>query len=112
VLKGDEGASTEVSTRETIIASGRAELRRNAARMRTELAPLKRRIGEAEKAMARLNAEIARLDAALADGLFARDPARATALAKERSQAVIALAGAEEDWLTASSAYESQMAEC
>ena len=56
------------------------------------------------------HAEIARLDAVLADGLFAREPARAAAVAKERSQAVTALAAAEEDWLAASSAYEARMA--
>ena len=78
--------------------------------MRAELAPLKQRITQAEKAMARLNAEIARLDAVLADGLFAREPVRAAAVAKERSQAVTALAAAEEDWLAASSAYEARIA--
>jgi ATP-binding cassette subfamily F protein 3 len=111
VLRGNDArASDEPVIQAANASADRAELRRNAARMRAELAPLKRRIGEAEKAMARLHAEIARLDAALANGLFARDPARASALAKERSQAVIALAEAEENWLAASSAYESQMA--
>ena len=111
VLRAKDGSASEQSVVEPAgTGSGRAELRRNAARMRAELAPLKQRITQAEKAMARLNAEIARLDAVLADGLFAREPARAAAVAKERSQAVTALAAAEEDWLAASSAYEARIA--
>jgi ATP-binding cassette subfamily F protein 3 len=87
---------------------GRAGQRRAAAQLRAELAPLRRRITEAEAGMARLNEEIARIDAALADaGLFARDPAAAARLAKARSDAAQALARAEENWLTASEALEA-----
>jgi ATP-binding cassette subfamily F protein 3 len=60
--------------------------------------------------MARMAGEIARFDAALGDGLFARDPARAATLSKERAQAADALAHAEEEWLAASTAYETAMA--
>ena len=56
--------------------------------------------------MAKLTADIAAIDAQLADGLFARDPAKATALSKARAEAADALAQAEEDWLTASADYE------
>ena len=73
-----------------------------------ELAPLRRRITEAEAAVASLNEEIRRIDAALAEpGLFARDPARAAALAKARAEHVDTLAKAEEDWLEASTALEA-----
>jgi ATP-binding cassette subfamily F protein 3 len=89
---------------------GRVETRRAAAEKRTELAPLRRRIAEAEIAVKRLGREIAGIDAALAEpGLFARDPARAAALAKGRADAVNALARAEDDWLDASAAFESAM---
>jgi ATP-binding cassette subfamily F protein 3 len=89
---------------------GRPEIRRAAAEKRIELAPLRRRITEAEKAVKRWGEEIAGIDAALADpGLFARDPARAAALAKGRAEAVSALARAEDDWLEASAAFESAM---
>ena len=71
---------------------------------------MKRRIDAAEKTVARLTADIAAIDAQLADGLFARDPAKATALSKARAEAADALARAEEDWLTASAAYEERMA--
>ena len=43
-------------------------------------------------------------------GLFARDPAKATALSKQRAEAAAALARAEEDWLNASAAYENATA--
>jgi ATP-binding cassette subfamily F protein 3 len=89
---------------------GRVETRRAAAEKRSELAPLRRRIAEAETAVKRLGQEIAGIDAALAEpGLFARDPARAAMLAKGRADAVSALAQAEDDWLDASAAFESAM---
>ena len=56
----------------------------------------------------RLTREIEKLDAALADGgLFARDPAKAAAIAKARAEHAVALAKAEEDWLAAGAALES-----
>jgi ATP-binding cassette subfamily F protein 3 len=88
----------------------RTDQRRAAAEKREELKPLKRRIDTAEKTVARLTGDIAAIDAQLADGLFARDPAKATALSKARADAADALAKAEEDWLTASAAYEEAMA--
>jgi ATP-binding cassette subfamily F protein 3 len=88
----------------------RTDQRRAAAEKRVELQPLKRRIDAAEKIVAALTAEIARIDAELGGGLFARDPARATALSKARAEAASALAQAEEDWLAASAAYEDAMA--
>jgi ATP-binding cassette subfamily F protein 3 len=52
--------------------------------------------------------EIARIDAILTgSGLFARDPARAAALAKARADHAGALAQAEEDWLEASALEEA-----
>jgi ATP-binding cassette subfamily F protein 3 len=88
----------------------RTDQRRAAAEKREELKPLKRRIDAAEKTVARLTADIAAIDAQLAEDLFARDPARATTLSKARADAADALAKAEEDWLTASAAYEDAMA--
>jgi ATP-binding cassette subfamily F protein 3 len=86
--------------------ASRADMRRAAAERREELKPLKRRIDAAEKTIATLTADIAAIDAQLAAGLFARDPAKATALSKTRAEAANALAKAEEDWLSASAAYE------
>jgi ATP-binding cassette subfamily F protein 3 len=88
----------------------RTDQRRAAAEKREELKPLKRQIDAAEKTVTKLTADIARIDEQLAGDLFARDPAKATALSKSRADAVNALAKAEEDWLTASAAYEDAMA--
>jgi ATP-binding cassette subfamily F protein 3 len=88
----------------------RQDQRRAAAEKREELKPLKRRIDAAEKAVNKLTADIATIDAQLASDLFARDPAKATALSKARAEAVAALARAEEDWLNASAEYEDAMA--
>jgi ATP-binding cassette subfamily F protein 3 len=89
----------------------RTEQRRAAAEKRVELAPLRRRIADAENAVKRLTQDIARTDAALAaPGLFARDPAKAASLSKARSDAAAALARAEDDWLAASAAFEAAMA--
>ncbi len=87
---------------------GRAEQRRAAAERRTELAPLKKAMLQAEAQVERIAAEVAALDAALADaGLYARDPEKAQRLSIDRGQAVKRLASAEEAWLTATEAYES-----
>jgi ATP-binding cassette subfamily F protein 3 len=86
---------------------GRADIRRAAAEKRAELAPLRRRIATAEASVSRLTTEIESLDLALATpNLFASDPAKATVLAKARSDHAAKLAAAEEEWLSASSAYE------
>jgi ATP-binding cassette subfamily F protein 3 len=88
----------------------RNQSRQNAADKRAELSPLRQRIAAAEKTIADRKSEIVRLDAELASGLFARDPRKAAALAKARSEAGAALEKAEEDWLSASSAYEEASA--
>jgi ATP-binding cassette subfamily F protein 3 len=111
VLSERGGEAKDDRARGDAPKSGRAEIRRAAAEKRAELAPLRRRISAAETTMARLQGEIERLDTTLADpDLFARDPAKAAALAKSRAETARALARAEEDWLEASSAYESAMA--
>jgi ATP-binding cassette subfamily F protein 3 len=69
--------------------------------------PLRQRVERAEAEVTRLTREIEKLDAALADGqLYAREPAKAAALAKARSENASALAKAEEDWLAAGAALE------
>jgi ATP-binding cassette, subfamily F, member 3 len=112
VLAGryDEEASAQRASRDGGRAS-RSERRRMAAQMRSELAPLRARIAAAEEEMARLSRELERIDATLAaPDLFARDPARAAAHAKARSEAAAALARSEEEWLSASAAYEAASA--
>jgi len=100
-----KSAERESSSR---TSSSRADVRRAAAEKRVELAPLRRRIAQAEAAVVRCTAEIARIDAALAESeLFARNPQKAATLAKARSEQVIALAEAEEEWLEASALHEA-----
>jgi ATP-binding cassette, subfamily F, member 3 len=90
---------------------GRSDIRRAAAEKRIELAPLRRRVTQAETAIARLTKEMAQIDSQLAEpGLFARDPGKAAALSKARADAGAALARAEDDWLAASTAIETAMA--
>jgi ATP-binding cassette subfamily F protein 3 len=84
------------------------EARRLAAEARAALAPLKRKVAAAEAEIAGLTRKIAAIDASLADGaLYARDAARAQALARERGALERARAAAEEAWLAASEAYEA-----
>ena len=69
---------------------------------------LKQRVAAAEAALAAAQAELAQLDQLLADlSLFARDPAHAGALAKQRAVAAAALEQAEEAWLAASAELEA-----
>ena len=108
LVLGRDRAAEQPGLFETKVS--RTDQRRAAAEKREELKPLKRRIDAAEKTVARLTAAIAAIDRQLADGLFARDPAKATALSKQRAEAADALAKGEEDWLAASAAYEDAMA--
>jgi ATP-binding cassette subfamily F protein 3 len=85
-----------------------SEKRNGAAAQARAIKPLRQRVQRAEAEVARLNREIEKLDAALADGLlFARDPAKAAAMARARSGHAEALAKAEEDWLAAGAALEA-----
>src|SRR5262249_6414684 len=107
VLSGDSAERAEGNKANNAPRAGRAEIRRAAAEKRIELAPLRRRITEAEKTVTRLAAEIGKMDAAFAErGLFAREPAKAAALAKTRAEHANALAKAEEEWLEASGEME------
>ena len=88
------------------------EARRQAAERRAQLAPLKKKVTDAELQMSRLSTAIAKADAALGDpALYEKDPARAQKLTLERGQLAKTLAEAEEAWLEASEAYEAAQAE-
>ena len=82
--------------------------RKNNGEKRAPAKPLRQRVERAEAEVTRLSREIEKLDAALADGeLFSREPAKAAAMAKTRSDSARALAKAEEDWLAAGAALEA-----
>ncbi len=113
VLSDRGGNGNAVRPQKDTIAPrvNRTELRRAAAEKRVELAPLRRRIADAEAAVKRLTEEVSRTEAALAaPGLFARDPAKAAALSKARAAAAEELVQAEDDWLAASTELEAAMA--
>jgi ATP-binding cassette, subfamily F, member 3 len=88
--------------------NSRAEERREAAKARRDLAPLRKDIAAAEEKMRRFSDLIARVDEALAKpDAFAKDAARASELARQRSELEKALVAAEEQWLTLSSEAEA-----
>jgi ATP-binding cassette subfamily F protein 3 len=70
-------------------------------------APLKQQIAEAEAEIERITAIIAKIDTALMlPDIFQRDPKQAAQLTKARAGAESALQRAEEQWLTASAAFD------
>jgi ATP-binding cassette, subfamily F, member 3 len=82
--------------------------RGNAAEQRNRTASLRKKVSKAEAEIARLTREIEKLDAALASGeLYANNPAKAAAMAKERSENARTLALAEEEWLAAGTALQT-----
>ncbi len=107
VLAGRLDGGPDAGRRRSDGRASRGDLRRRAAQARAELAPLRRRIAAAEAQMARLREEVASMDSALAaPDFYARDPARAAALAKARSDTLAMLQRCEEEWLDASAAYQ------
>ncbi|MDO9125516.1 MAG: ABC transporter ATP-binding protein, partial [Parvibaculum sp.] len=92
-------------------SNDKKEARRLAAQKREQMAPLKKKAQAAEHEVARIQKLIEALTAKLGDPKVAGDPAATAATAKERADALKALARAEEAWLEASSAYEDAMAD-
>ncbi len=88
------------------------DARREAARRRHQLKPLREKIETAEHQIAAMTAEIKKLDAALADPLlFVKDPAKGKSVSKKRSDAARKLEVAEAAWLKAHEEYEAAMAQ-
>ncbi|MEQ1715087.1 MAG: ribosomal protection-like ABC-F family protein [Hyphomicrobium sp.] len=93
-------------------SASRAEVRRAAADKRSQLAPLRKAMIDAEKLVDKLSAQIAAHDALLADpAIYTRDPQKAQRIAFERGQLAKQLADAEEIWLMASEAFEDANAQ-
>ncbi|MDE2162842.1 MAG: ABC-F family ATP-binding cassette domain-containing protein [Alphaproteobacteria bacterium] len=88
------------------------DARRDAARRRHQLKPLKEKIETAEHQITAMTAELKKLDAALVDPLlFVKDPAKGKAVSKKRADAARKLEVAEAAWLKAHEEYEKAMAE-
>jgi ATP-binding cassette subfamily F protein 3 len=93
------------------MGSGAQGRRRDSAKRREEIAPLRKRLKDMEATIARLQREIATIDRALADPkLYASDPARIVAHGKARAEAARGLAEAEERWLALSAEIEEATA--
>jgi ATP-binding cassette, subfamily F, member 3 len=91
-------------------AGNKADQRKANAEKRASLAPLKKKINEAEALTAKLEKLIKALDAELADpALYEKSPAKAAEKAKQRGEAAAKLSAAEEHWLELSAEYEDAM---
>jgi ATP-binding cassette subfamily F protein 3 len=92
--------------------ANKADRRREAAQRRAALEPLAKQIRATEGLMDRLRKRIDGIEDELADpALYEKDAARATKLAKERSELASQLSGHEERWLEMSAEYEAGIAE-
>jgi ATP-binding cassette subfamily F protein 3 len=105
--RGETDRSERPKSRRAPPAAGVGARNANAGD-RAQTASLRRQLSRAEAEIARLTREIEKLDAALASGeLYTRDPAKAAALAKARSEHSRVLAQAEEEWLAAGAALDT-----
>jgi ATP-binding cassette subfamily F protein 3 len=110
VLTGKRPARKEVAIEPEPRNS--AEKRRLAAERRKALAPLQKKIKDAETAMARLQKVIGEIDSRLASpDLYSNDPAKSQQMAKDRAEAEKQLRKFEESWLALSERYEAEMAD-
>jgi ATP-binding cassette subfamily F protein 3 len=112
LLLADRGARTKGRANGAEAKTDKAEARRAAADRRSELAPLRKALQAAEKQVAQYTRDLAAIDGALADPqLYQRDPTRAQKLSIERGMLAKLLAGAEDDWLQATDAFEQAAAD-
>jgi len=104
ILSRDEAPGAEAAARPV----SKAEQRRVAADRRLALKPLKNAMDKWEHEVTRLHSEVEKLDAELAaPGLFERQAAKGTELAKLRADAVRRLSAAEARWIDAAEQYEA-----
>jgi ATP-binding cassette subfamily F protein 3 len=90
-----------------VVARSRADERRAAAEKRASLAPLKKRVDQAEREYTRLSAQIGDLEVKLADpSLYQDGGVKANDLMKKRGDLRRTLDAVEADWLEAQHAYE------
>ncbi|MBX3568904.1 MAG: ABC-F family ATP-binding cassette domain-containing protein [Rhizobiaceae bacterium] len=92
--------------------ASKADRRREAAARRAAAEPLAKEIRTTEGLMDRLRKRIDQIEDELANpALYEKDPAKATRLAKERSELGAQLTRNEEKWLEMSAEYEEAVAE-
>ncbi|MSO66144.1 MAG: ABC transporter ATP-binding protein [Alphaproteobacteria bacterium] len=109
VLRAERGNG---ATRSPEPGADRREERRRSAERRQQLAPMRRRLGELEKAVTRIDAERVRLEREMADpSVHAGGPAKLVDLQKRLGLVRKDLADAENDWLTLHEALEKAAAD-
>jgi ATP-binding cassette subfamily F protein 3 len=92
-------------------AVSQKDQRKGAAERREALAPLRKKIKDAERWIEKLRAEIQELDGQLAaPDLYTRDPGKAAALNKRRAEKVESFGRAESAWLELSEELETLQA--
>lgn len=88
------------------------EARKNTAKQRADIAPLKKDADDAEHRILELEEKIAKLDGVLADGsLFERDPKRADLISRARGELGTRLKKAEAKWMSLTQKYEAAVSE-
>ncbi|MCM2502975.1 ABC-F family ATP-binding cassette domain-containing protein [Aureimonas altamirensis] len=115
ILSGRRSGSGQAASEEDAPAVpqvSKAEQRKNAAERREALKPLRKQISALEIQMTRLQKTIGDLDGQLADpALYAKEPAKAAELAKQKSLAEKTLTKAEGEWLALSEEHDAAMAD-
>jgi len=107
LLAPKDGAASRASRGEARETT-KAERRQEAARARSQLAPLKRATEKAEAQVNLLTERLRDLDERLAaPGLFAKDPKKGAQLLKERGLLAASIEDAEAKWLAAEEGYEA-----
>ena len=106
------GGSGERREKREAEKASKADRRRDAAARRKALEPVAKEIKATEGLIERTRKRIEAIEQQLADpALYEKEPQKATALAKERSDLSNALERHEDKWLTLSQEYEEGMAE-
>ena len=105
------GSSDKRDKKEADKSNSKADKRREAAARRAALEPIAKQIKATETLMEKARKRIEAIELQLADpALYEKTPAKATQLAKERSDLSNALEEQEEKWLELSTEYEEGMA--
>jgi ATP-binding cassette subfamily F protein 3 len=106
------GVSVDRREKREADKASKADRRREAAQRRAAAEPLAREIRATEGLMDRLRRRIDQLEDELGDPvLYEKDPAKATRLARERSELSAQLSRNEEKWLEMSAEYEEAVAQ-
>jgi ATP-binding cassette subfamily F protein 3 len=92
--------------------SSKSNARRTSAERRSQLAPLKKQVDQAEKKLEILNGELSKVEATLnAPGIYEKEPYRVITLTRERADLMRRIEAAEADWLRAAEAHEQAAAD-